>query len=63
VKFNNVSTASDDTRDIRATEVASSGNDTQLKFTPAANKAYIVRVAELRIDKPDALSSDLTVGF
>ena len=63
VKFNNVSTASDDTRDIRATEVASSGNDTQLKFTPAANKAYIVRVAELRIDKPDALASDLTVGF
>ena len=75
VKFNNVSTASgistigadtsvpNDIRDIRATEVVSSGNDTQLRFTPAPNKAYNVRVAELRIDKPDALSSDLTVGF
>jgi len=75
VKFNNVSTATGistigadstvpgDIRDIRATEVAASGSDTQLKFTPAPNKAYIIRVAELRIDKPDALASDLTVGF
>ena len=75
VKFNNLSTASGistigaDTsipgvvRDVRATEVVASGTNTELKFTPAPNKAYIVRVAQLRIDKPDDLSSDLTVGF
>ena len=75
VKFNNLSTASGistigaDTsipgvvRDVRATEVIASGTNTELKFTPAPNKAYIVRVAQLRIDKPDDLSSDLTVGF
>ena len=50
-------------RDVRATEVVASGNNTQVKFTPAPNKAYIVRVAELRIDKPDALSSNTEVGF
>ena len=75
VKFNNLSTASGistigaDTsvpgavRDIRATEVVASGTATELKFTPAPNKAYNVRVVELRIDKPDDLSSDLSVGF
>ena len=75
VKFNNLSTASGistigaDTsipgvvRDVRATEVVASGTNTELKFTPAPNKAYIVRVAQLRIDKPDDLSSDFSVGF
>ena len=75
VKFNNLSTASgistigadtsvpNDVRDIRATEVVASGSNTDLKFTPAPNKSYIVRVAQLRIDKPDDLSSDIQVGF
>ena len=74
-KFNNLSTATgistiganndvpNPQRDVRATEVVASGNNTQVKFTPAPNKAYIVRVAELRIDKPDALSSNTEVGF
>ena len=74
-KFNNLSTATGIStigaennipkaqRDVRATEVVASGNNTQVKFTPAPNKAYIARVAELRIDKPDALASDTEFGF
>lgn len=74
-KFNNLSTATgistigaennipNPQRDVRATEVVASGDNTQVKFTPAPNKAYIVRVAELRLDKPDALSSNTEVGF
>ena len=74
-KFNNLSTATgistigaennipNAQRDVRATEVVASGNNTQVKFTPAPNKAYIARVAELRIDKPDALASDTEFGF
>ena len=40
------------------TDIHISGNDTLLRFTPLANKAYTVRVAELKIEKPDSVSED-----
>ena len=58
-KYNNLSTEYS-TRDIQAVDVYVIGNNTQLRFLPLANKAYTVRVAEMRIDKPDGVSFDTT---
>ena len=45
---------------MRATDIYVIGGNTQLRFTPLANKAYIVRVSEMKIDKPDVVSSNIT---
>ena len=59
--YNNLSTADDQRRDIRAVNMVASGENVLLRFTPAANKAYVVRVSEIRIDKPDNVANDQTV--
>ena len=59
--YNNLSTADDQRRDIRAMNMVASGENVLLRFTPAANKAYVVRVSEIRIDKPDNVANDQTV--
>ena len=59
--YNNLSTSSTPKRDIRAINMVASGTNSLLRFTPAANKAYVVRVSEIRIDKPDNVADDLTV--
>ena len=59
-KYNNLSTADDPKRDIRATDMLVAGTSSQLRFTPLANKAYVVRVSEIIIDKPDAIASNVT---
>ena len=59
-KYNNLSTAADATRDIRATDMNIAGSSSQLRFTPLANKAYTVRVSEIIIDKPDSIASNVT---
>ena len=59
--YNNLSTADDQRRDIRAMNMVASGENVLLRFTPSANKAYVVRVSEIRIDKPDNVANDQTV--
>ena len=59
--YNNLSTADDQRRDIRAMNMVASGENVLLRFTPASNKAYVVRVSEIRIDKPDNVANDQTV--
>ena len=59
--YNNLSTADNPKRDIRAMNVVASGTNALLRFTPAANKAYVVRVSEIRIDKPDNVADDNTI--
>ena len=41
--------------------MVASGENVLLRFTPASNKAYVVRVSEIRIDKPDNVANDQTV--
>ena len=53
VKYGNVSTALTAKRDIQNTDVAVTGFNVILQFTPMENRDYIVRVSEIRIDKPD----------
>ena len=62
-KYNNLFTADSEKRNIDNTGIHISGNNTQLRFTPVANKAYTIRVAELKIDKPDAVASDATFNY
>ena len=59
--YNNLSTADNQKRDIRAMNMVASGNNALLRFTPAASKAYVVRVSEIRIDKPDNVADDNTI--
>ena len=59
-KYNNLSTSATPKRDIRATDMLVAGTSSQLRFTPLANKAYVVRVSELVIDKPDSVASNVT---
>ena len=61
--YNNLSNATDEKRDMRSTDIYVTGNNTQLRFLPMANKAYMVRVKELRIDKPDTVASDTTISL
>ena len=60
-KYNNLSTAADEKRDIRNTNVTLSGSNVVMTFLPLANKTYVVRTVEIRIDKPDNVPSDTTV--
>ena len=62
-KYNNLFTADSEKRNIDNTGIHILGNNTQLRFTPVANKAYTIRVAELKIDKPDAVASDATFNY
>ena len=60
-KYNNLSThVGEERRDIGAVDVYLASGETQLRFLPRANKAYIVRVSEMRIDKPDQVPADVT---
>ena len=52
--------AGEERRDIGAVDVYLASGETQLRFLPRANKAYIVRVSEMRIDKPDQVPADVT---
>ena len=57
-KYNNLYTDDSAKRNMANTDIHISGNNTQLRFTPLANKAYTVRVAELKIERPDSVSED-----
>ena len=62
-KYNQLYSSDTAKRDFSNIDIHITGSNTQLRFLPLANKAYIVRVAELKIDKPDAVSSDATLNF
>jgi len=62
-KYNNLYTADAEKRNIDNTDIHITGSNTQLRFLPVANKAYTVRVAELKIDKPDSVSSNQTYNL
>ena len=65
--YNNISTVAgtpaDKKRDIRAIDMVASGTNAVLRFEPLPNKAYITRVSEIRIDKPDNVPDDKTVDI
>ena len=63
VKYGNVSTALTARRDIQNTDIVVSGFDVILQFTPMENRDYIVRVSEIRIDKPDDVTNDITIEY
>ena len=63
VKYGNVSTALTAKRDIQNTDVAVTGFNIILQFTPMENRDYIVRVSEIRIDKPDDVNDDTTIEY
>ena len=60
-KYGNVSTALTARRDIQNTEIAVSAPNVLLQFTPMENRDYVVRVSEIRIDKPDDVASDTLI--
>ena len=62
-KYNQLYSSDTAKRDFSNIDIHITGSNTQLRFLPLANKAYTVRVAELKIDKPDAVSSDATLNF
>ena len=57
-KYNNLYTDDSAKRNMANTDIHISGNNTLLRFTPLANKAYTVRVSELKIERPDSVSED-----
>mgnify|MGYP003313240540 FL=1 len=59
VKYGNVSTGLTARRDIQNTDIIVSGSSVILQFTPMENRDYIVRVSEIRIDKPDNVNLSL----
>ena len=63
VKYGNVSTGLTARRDIQNTDITVSGTSMLLQFTPMENRNYIVRVSEIRIDKPDNVSNDTTIEY
>ena len=63
VKYGNVSTGLTARRDIQNTDVSVSGFNVILQFTPMENRDYIVRVSEIRIDKPDDVANDTTIEY
>ncbi len=63
VKYGNVSTALTAKRDIQNTDIIVSGFNVILQFTPMENRDYIVRVSEIRIDKPDDVNNDTTIEY
>ena len=63
VKYGNVSTGLTARRDIQNTDIIVSGSSVILQFTPMENRDYIVRVSEIRIDKPDDVNNDTTIEY
>ena len=63
VKWGNVSTGLTATRDINNTDITISAPNVLLQFTPMENRTYIVRVSEIRIDKPDDVANDTTIKY
>ena len=63
VKYGNVSTGLTAKRDIQNTDITVSATNVLLQFTPMENRTYIVRVSEIRIDKPDDVSNDTTIAY
>jgi len=63
VKYGNVSTGLTAKRDIQNTDVTVSASNVLLQFTPMENRTYVVRVSEIRIDKPDDVSNDTTIEY
>jgi len=63
VKYGNVSTGLTAKRDIQNTDVTVSASNLLLQFTPMENRTYVVRVSEIRIDKPDDVSNDTTITY
>ena len=63
VKYGNVSTGLTAKRDIQNTDIIVSGSSVILQFTPMENRDYIVRVSEIRIDKPDNVNNDTTIEY
>ena len=63
VKYGNVSTGLTARRDIQNTDITVSASNVLLQFTPMENREYIVRVSEIRIDKPDNVANDTTVEY
>ena len=63
VKYGNVSTGLTARRDIQNTDIIVSGSSVILQFTPMENRDYIVRVSEIRIDKPDNVNNDTTIEY
>ena len=63
-KYGNVSTGLTAKRDLQNTNIIVSGLDVIfLQFTPMENRDYIVRVSEIRIDKPDDVINDTTIEY
>ena len=62
-KYNNISNAADEKRDIRNTDIILSSGSVVMTFLPLANKAYIIRTSEIRIDKPDNVPNDTTINL
>ena len=61
-KFANLSTnEAEPKRDMENTDMQVSGNNVLLKFTPRANKEYIIRTSEIKITKPDSITVDAIV--
>ena len=50
-------------RDLQNTNIIVSGPNVILQFTPMENRDYIVRVSEIRIDKPDDVNNDTTIEY
>ena len=63
VKYGNVSTGLTAKRDIQNTDITVSASNLLLQFTPMENRTYVVRVSEIRIDKPDDVSNDTTIDY
>jgi len=61
--YNNLFTSDSEKRNMSNTSIHITSTNTQLKFLPVANKAYTIRTHELKIDKPDSVSSNTTVTY
>ena len=63
VKYNNVSTATTERRDIQNIDMIESAGSGVLRFRPQPNRDYIIRTSEVLLDKPDNVISDISVPF
>jgi len=63
VKYGNISTGLTATRDLQNTDITVSGTNLLLQFTPMENRTYVVRVSEIKIDKPDDVANDTTIEY
>ena len=63
VKYGNVSTGLTATRDINNTDINVSVPNVLLQFTPMENRVYVIRVSEIKIDKPDDVANDTLTSY